>query len=76
MVQDEFQIAVPSRTLQKAHAVAGKTGLRRRGAPAVDNLDGVKAFGRVAFAQQPCGDPGAADLVFFAKLAFAAGAAR
>jgi hypothetical protein len=72
--QDKIQIVKLTGSLQKVDAAAAETGSRGSVAPPIHDLGGLGVSGRISAAHQTGGDPGAADLIFFAKFTPASGA--
>jgi hypothetical protein len=73
MIEDEIEISELARLPEEIDTVAAPAGLGWRVAPSADQVRGLLVLGRVAFPHQACGNPCAADLIFFPKLTLAPG---
>jgi len=73
MLEDEIEVSELARASEKIHAVAAPAGLGRRVAPSANEVRGLFVLGRVPLPHQACGNPCAADLIFFPKLSLAPG---
>src|SRR5260370_11477971 len=73
MIQYELQVCQITVAPQKRRAFVFNPGVDGRFAPELDDIHGRTVLERVASSNQALRDPGAAHLVFLAKLASASG---
>jgi hypothetical protein len=66
--ENKVQVSDPAGAPQEIDAPAAQASIRRRVAPSADKRRSFRIFGKVPFAHQSRGDPGAAYLVFLPEL--------
>jgi hypothetical protein len=66
--ENELQVVMPAGVFEEIDTPAAEAGFRRCIAPTPDQSGGFRISGKIAFGDQSCGDPGAADLIFLPEL--------